>query len=250
MGVKEFHWRDEGRSLGADLEQLDSLESDFRKLAKSDAYHIVLGHSPASKAKPGIALPISVTYVTQTGNPKVVLFYRNSRQRGYTKVVLKLQNEFERKWIGEIPSQEMTPGFVEYYFEAVAEPWGPYGGTLANQKPYLVLVNDNYAKPTISLTAPQFQAGDEQVAVNVHVEAKSKTSSVRAYYKPMPASYEWTSVELQANGEGNYIGSLPVTSEGLLYYFEAVDVDGNGANYPNFMEQSPYFSVNGWSPGK
>jgi hypothetical protein len=249
MGVKEFRWRDEGRSLGADLEQLDNLEGDFRKLAKSDAYHILLGHSPASKGRPGIALPISVTYVTQTGNPKVFLFYRNSQQIGYTKVALKLQGEVERKWAGEIPSHEMTPGFVEYYFEVLAEPWGPFGSTLERRAPYHLLVNENVAKPIVSLSAPQFRDGDKQVAVNLHVE-KSKTSSVRAYYKPMPASYEWTSIDLQANGDGNYIGALPITSEGLLYYFEAVDVDGNGANYPNFLEQTPYLSVNGWVPVK
>ncbi|HEX4486268.1 MAG TPA: hypothetical protein VH088_08395 [Terriglobales bacterium] len=113
-----------------------------------------------------------------------------------------------------------------------------------------MLVNNNEAKPIIAVNAPQFKAGDEQVAVNLHVETKSKTSSVRAYYKPMPASYEWTSIDMQPSGAGNYSGSLPITSEGLLYYFEAVDVDGNGANYPNFLQQTPYMSVNGWAPVK
>jgi len=31
MGVSRFRWRDEGRSLGVDLDQLDSLESLFRQ---------------------------------------------------------------------------------------------------------------------------------------------------------------------------------------------------------------------------
>jgi hypothetical protein len=32
----------------------------------------------------------------------------------------------------------------------------------------------------------------------------------------------------------------------MLYYFEAVDQDGNAANYPNFLVRTPYFSIEGW----
>jgi hypothetical protein len=248
MGVKEFRWRDEGRGLGADLEQLDNLEDQFRKMAKSDAYHVVLGHTPPVKGTPGKALSLSVSYVTQTGNPKVTLFYRNSRQAGYSKLLLKLDNEAERKWSSEVPAQDVVPGYLEYYFEAVAEPWGPYGGTLVNRPPYRVLINDNDVKPIISSTEPHVRAGEKQLAVTAKVECKSKIASVRAYYKPMPAGDEWASIDMQLGAGGDYSGNLPMTREGILYYFEAVDIDGNGVNYPDFLQQTPYFAVKGWAP--
>jgi hypothetical protein len=248
MGVKEFRWRDEGRSLGADLEQLNALEGEFRKVAKSEAYHTVLGHSPAFKAKPGSPLSVQVTYVTQTGNPKVDLFYRNSQQLGYTRLPMKYDNEAERKWKVEIPAQAIVPGFVEYYFEAAAEPWGPYGGTLLYRPPYRVLVNQNELRPVISVVAPDPGDRSDRAKLTVHVEAKSKIAVVRAYYKPMPASYEWMNVNMKSTGEGNFTGVLPLTSEGIIYYFEAVDEDGNGTNYPNFLEKTPYLWISGWAP--
>jgi hypothetical protein len=31
-----------------------------------------------------------------------------------------------------------------------------------------------------------------------------------------------------------------------LYYFEAVDEDGNGAHYPDFLKETPYFVIESW----
>ena len=42
--------------------------------------------------------------------------------------------------------------------------------------------------------------------------------------------------------------TVPLTPEGILYYFEAVDEAGNAANYPNFLEQTPYFVIDSWAP--
>jgi hypothetical protein len=249
MGVRQFRWRDEGRSLGADLEHINYLEGEFRKLSKSDGYHIVLGHTPPAKAKPGVPLSLHVTYATQTGNPSVCLFYRNQSQLGFTKVALKLEDEFDRRWTGEIPSAVLIPGFVEYYFEAMAEPWGPYGGTLQHRAPYRVLVGDNSAKLAITLSTPDFAAGSDSLKVSLRAEAKSTIARVRAYYKPLPAFYEWRAIDLDAKGKGNYAGALPVTSEGILYYFEAIDSEGNGSSYPNFLEQTPYLTIEGWPAG-
>jgi hypothetical protein len=49
-------------------------------------------------------------------------------------------------------------------------------------------------------------------------------------------------------GDDTYGANLPLTSDGILYYFEAADTDGNAANYPDFLQQTPYFVVDGWNP--
>lgn len=64
----------------------------------------------------------------------------------------------------------------------------------------------------------------------------------------MPAPYEWLRMEMHPAGNGIYSASVPLTAEGILYYFEAVDESGNAANYPNFLEQTPYFVIESWAP--
>ncbi len=77
---------------------------------------------------------------------------------------------------------------------------------------------------------------------------KAKIKSVRVYYKMMPAYYEWVPIEMHSYGSGSYAASVPLTPEGILYYFEAVDEDGNAANYPNVLEQTPYLVIDSWAP--
>ncbi len=52
MGVKDFRWRDEGRSLGVDLDQIDNLETSFRQLSQQAERRFVIGHVPPSKVAP------------------------------------------------------------------------------------------------------------------------------------------------------------------------------------------------------
>jgi len=84
------------------------------------------------------------------------------------------------------------------------------------------------------------------VTLTVGVKSAAPLASLRVYYKPMPAYDEWVSMEMSPSGDGKFSASVPVTPEGILYYFEAVDTDGNAANYPNFLVQTPYFSIEGW----
>jgi hypothetical protein len=64
----------------------------------------------------------------------------------------------------------------------------------------------------------------------------------------MPAYYEWVPIEMIVGAGGNYTATVPLTPQGALYYFEAVDENGNAANYPNFLEQTPYFVIDSWAP--
>jgi hypothetical protein len=47
-------------------------------------------------------------------------------------------------------------------------------------------------------------------------------------------------------GGGNYTATVPLTPQGALYYFEAVDEDGNAD--PNFLERTLYFVIDSWAP--
>jgi len=248
MGVKDFRWRDEGRSLGVDLDQIDSLETAFRQHAPQGRSSVTIGHVPPAKVEPGQALELTATLATDFEDPHLCLFYRNTTEVGYTRLELTREDQFQRAWSGVIPATKVIPGFLDYYFEADNGRGGPYGGTIEHRPPFHVLANDDNSKPSISHTPPPGPVRGESVNLRVQVKAKSKVSAVYAYYKRLPAYYEWLRLEMQPEGKGSFSVLAPLTPEGILYYFEARDEDGNAVNYPDFLERTPYFIIDSWAP--
>ena len=259
MGVNQFRWRDEGRSLGVDLAQINNLEAEFRDLPEQYAgRQTTIGHVPAFKIRPGEPLKLTITYargmITANSSPifrpeaNVFVFYRNSQQTGYTKAALHPDNPFERTWSGVIPAEEIVPGQIEYYFEANQGTGMPYGGTLEHRPPYRVYVTADDSKPVITHDPPRDTARKSAITLTVGVQSKSKISSVRVYYKPMPAYDDWVTLDMSPAGLNQFTAKVPLTPEGILYYFEAADESGNAANYPYFLVRTPYFSIEGWDP--
>ena len=250
MGVKDFRWRDEGRGLGVDLDQIDNFETAFRQLGQQGHYSVIIGHVPPPKVAPSQALKLTATFATAFEDPHVYLFYRNSTEAGYTKVELKREDEFERTWSGEIPAGKVVPGFLDYYFEANYGRGGPYGGTIEHRAPYHVLVNDNNSKPILSHTPPVGPLRGDSVTLRVEVKARAQVRTAYVYYKRLPAYYEWLRIEMQPEGRGYFTAVVPVTPEGILYYFEATDEDGNAVNYPDFLGRTPYLIIDSWAPSR
>jgi hypothetical protein len=248
MGVKQFRWRDEGRSLGVDLDQLSNLETAFRRLPQREGLGVIIGHVPRAKIEPGKPLTLRATYATPSDDPHVYVFYRNSEKVGYIKVELKQDDKVARTWSVTIPGEQVAPGFLEYYFGANSGRWSDYDETIAHRPPFRVLVNQFNAKPSFSYTPTAAPVTGTTVNLSIKVQDPSKIESVSVYYKLMPAYYEWLRIEMHSTGDGNYAAAVPLTPEGILYYFEAVDEGGNAANYPNFLEQTPYFAIDSWAP--
>jgi hypothetical protein len=244
MGVNRFYWRDEGRTLGLDMDQINNLEFEFR--GSADRHADVLGHLPPFKVRPGKPLTLTVTYVSADRSGHVFVFYKNAQAIGYKKLPLHPENSVERTWSAVIPAEEMVPGQFEYYFEENLGVGGSYGGTLENRPPYRVFVSDNDAPPVITHQPPGGAVRGTTVILTARVESVGKLCVVRLYYKPMPAYDDWVSLKMSPAGQGQYSVTVPLTPEGILYYFEAVDEDGNAANYPHFLKQTPYFSIEGW----
>lgn len=110
----------------------------------------------------------------------------------------------------------------------------------------MVLVNANNAKPQVSHLPPSDTGGRQAVTLEASVRAGVDIKTVRVLYKRMPAAYEWISATMKDVGQNRYQASVPLTPEGLLYYFQAADADGNAVRYPDFLEQTPYFVIDGW----
>jgi len=248
MGVKQFRWRDEGRGLGVDLDQLNNLETAFRRLPQQEGLGVIIGHVPATKVEPGKPLTLRATYATSSDDPHVHVFYRNSEKVGYTKLELKQDDKVARTWSITIPGEQVAPGFLEYYFGANSGRWSDYDETIGHRPPFRVLVNQVNSKPLISYNPPATPVTGSAINLSVKVQDQSPIESVSVYYKLMPAYHEWLRIAMHSSGDGNYAAAVPLTPEGILYYFEAVDEAGNAANYPNFLEQTPYLAIDSWAP--
>jgi phage-related protein len=250
MGVKNFHWRDERQSLEADLGQLDQLERQFSDLSARDwSRAVILGHVPPARVMPGETLNLTVTFPGAAPDSRLELFYRTAQDPAYVGIALTQVNNMDHTWTGVIPADKVLAGSLDYYFQAHSGKggFGSYGSTLDAHLPYHVLVNSNRATPVISHTLPDTTRRD-LIALTVKIHASAAVSEVFVFYKPIPAADPWIRTAMHPLGDDTYGANLPLTSDGILYYFEAADTDGNAANYPDFLQQTPYFVVDGWNP--
>ena len=158
MGVNQYRWKDEGRTLGVDLDQIDKLEYEYQKLPLSPNYALVAGHLPPRKVKPGQALPLHLSLAGQPTDrhPKAIsLFYRGAGQGRYTEVTMQFSNPFVNTWTATIPADAITPGTIEYYFEAKPLRWVHSSISVGKPVPYSVPVNDNKVKPEVTMCRRQ-----------------------------------------------------------------------------------------------
>ena len=248
MGVPHYRWREEGRTLGADMEQIDQMEEVFRKMRGKEV--LVIGHIPPLQAEPEKPLKITATYPTiRSRDEYMALYYRRSKNAPYTRVLLRSENKFERTWTGEIPAEAMTPGILEYYLMVEPGISGHYGSTLSQQPPYRVFVTGNRSKPVIHHTPPKGQVRGAFVSLEAEVEAKLPLARVIVCHKRMPSYDAWIETAMQPAGPGRYSARVPLTPEGILYYFKAIDAVGNASHYPDFLIETPYFVINRWDAG-
>ncbi len=252
MGVPRFRWSGEGRSLGVDLNQIDNMEVKFHNLPRTEGFRVILGHVPPHKVKPGTPLTLTVTYATDQHRERthVNLFYRNSPNAAYSKIQMVPKNRAGRTWAATIPAKDVVPGKLEYYFQANQEKHGSYGGTLQFRPPYKVFVNNDNTLPKFQFSPPAGANHGKRVTVDIEILDKVPITSVYVYYKPEPSYYDWLKIRMHHVAGNRYTASIPLTPEGILYYFEAIDADGNAANFPDFLKRTPYFVVNSWDSGE
>ena len=252
MGVNRFRWKDEAQNLVIALDELNALEMEYLSWDSDPGHQAVLGHVPERRVPPGEPLTLSVSHTGSsggiTGRPPtaISLFYRRSGQVGYTELPMDLTNPLTGNWAATIPAEQIGPGTLEYYFEVQPTRWAHYGAIHRARTPYRVTVSSRSSRPQVSHWPPPAGARGERLALQLTVRSGTPLTVVRAYYKEMPSHREWRAVEMTEVHAGRYEAVVPLTPDGILYYFEAIDDQGSAANYPDFLEQTPYFVVDAW----
>jgi hypothetical protein len=252
MRTYKFRWRDEGRSLGVDLEDLNRREEEFLNQSWSTFHwRVLVGHIPAEMVSPGTPLVVKAGLAGAAPDMQLFLFYQSPGADGYVKVPMRLESSLEHTWTGQIPSEAIIPGTLRYYFEALGGVATGYGGTLASRDPYSVRVAGKCDRPVIVHTQPPGPVRGDHVNLTVQVRGGAPIQSVRVHYKRLPAYYEWLSIDMENTGHEEYGAVVPLTSEGILYYFDAVDENGKDVHHPDFRQATPYYVIDAWpdNPG-
>lgn len=246
----KFNWRDERKFMQPAIDKLDRLEKEYPLgLAWPVRDSWIAGHVPPVRVEPGRALELSVTCADDYANTRAWVAYRTSTKTPWAWIEMSRDKNLARVWNAAIPVDVLKPGQLEYYFE-LRNPYYGYGGTLDARPPYTLPVSSDTGRPTIKHTPPARAVHGDSVVLAAEVSDPSGIRSVRVYYKAMPAYAGWIALPMRSAGGGRYTAAVPLTSEGILYYFEAVDNANNGANYPDFTKQTPYFVIGAWDASK
>ncbi len=246
MANYHFRWRDEGRALGLDFARLDQLEEEYQSRPRKGERF--LGHVPPIQAPPGQPLVIAMNFSRPDADARVDLLYRHESELSFTRQPLERTGTLDYR--GTIPASALKPGLLEYYFEAFGGVSDPYGSSLDRRPAYRVYVSDDRTGPEVSYSEPLGPVRGPVLAARVGVVDPSGLEHVRAYYKTTPSWSSWLPVEMKQISVSEYEGRLPVTPEGILYFFEARDKAGNVTRFPDFQKRTPYFVVPSWDAAK
>lgn len=94
----------------------------------------------------------------------------------------------------------------------------------------------------------KFTLQGDAVRLTANIWDNADIERVRVYYRRLPSYCDWIPMEMERVGSGSYRASVPLTPEGIMYYFEASDTNGNVAHHPDFMKQTPYYAIDSWDP--
>ena len=209
---------------------------------------VIIGHLPPVHATPGE--PLLLTATQAWADTQVMhVNYRYAPHEPFEQLTMRRHDIHPRTWVATIPPADVKSGRLAYHFDA----WsvgGPYGGTLAQRDPYVVRVSHDRAKPVVVHVPANVSPRTESVRLVVDVQDDSPSQKVVVYYRRIPSYYDWVATEMQPVEKGQYEVTLPLTPVGIMYYFEVQDVPGNVTIHPNFMQQTPYYVIAGWAPGK
>jgi len=281
MCTAYFTWAEEGRHLARDMETIQRVREEFegtlrakfgdeirdfvRELRKQGVHtreelmrrhkeiesHMarqppLIGHLPIHRALPNAPIRVSMTVGTMAGNVSAWLYYRRGGGKVFAKVPMAPRAD-RYTFAGFIPAAAASPGVVEYYIEAgtgQAKARWPEKGPVGAQR---VHISSDRSGPVIAPIPVEENTRGSRVKLRAHVTDDTSVAAVKAHYRPMPSYYGWKSVEMKKAGD-SYEVEVPLTPEGLLYHFEAVDMNGNATMAPDFLERTPYYVIRSWEP--
>ncbi|MCL2058988.1 MAG: hypothetical protein FWH01_08010, partial [Oscillospiraceae bacterium] len=112
---------------------------------------------------------------------------------------------------------------------------------------YRVAVCNNFEGFTARHTPPAAIASGADFQVTVDAAPQQHIKEVNLWYSQTNQYADMVKATMAPTGGGAYKAAIPadyiVSNRGILYYFEVIGHDNNGAILPDFREQTPYYIV-------
>ncbi len=243
-----FHWQNELPKLEKDAQIADEARKHFEQSVLGDENTVYIAHTPPRRASVGKPFQISATIASRAKPLHVSLTYRQSSAASWEKTFLRKSKTSANVYEMHLGST-WTPGqTLHYYIEVTyGKKWARYPAR-GDQDPFAVLITDDRQGPQIIPAQPQLRdlpGGMKELRVAAKVTDKAQIASVVLWHKPLPSESDWRPIPMRPVA-GEYVATLPVRSEGLLYAIEAIDGVGNGTRYPTVELERPYLVVEPW----
>jgi stage II sporulation protein D len=199
-------------------------------------------HTPQSSVLQYTYFPITCKVSDPDGVKQVYLFYKNSLQTSFIRVVMGTTDYYNFSYTIE-PSQ-VTLGEFKYYIVAY-DNFDYYSSYGDESNPIVVMVVSSQS--VVDTTGPNishnivstYTFAGQPLQISCSVTDQSGVKSVSLYYKN---SYQtnYNLVTMQNVGNNTYVYTIPSSDivEGILrYYISATDVYNNVSYYPSLQEQ-------------
>jgi hypothetical protein len=245
MHTMEFTWTKEGEKLKHDTEILDRLRREWIDAMPSGRDAPALKHFPVARAQADKAIRVTCSAAHQSGLKTVILRYQAAG--GAERAVL-MHGVAGQEWVygAMIPAADARKGTISYTITAERpEAGSPGGEQTATVGPYTIQVGADRTPPTITNLGDDHQGTAPETTITANVSDDTAIGEVTLWWRPLPSGEQWQSQPM-GTVRGPYQATVPVTSDGLLYYVEAVDQSGNGAQYPDFRKERPYRVIAPW----
>ncbi|KPJ64106.1 hypothetical protein AMK68_02300, partial [candidate division KD3-62 bacterium DG_56] len=245
MHTMEFTWQAEGKKLARDHEVLDRLGRAGIDSIPQKQEPPTVGHFPLARALPREAIRMTCSAAHQSGIRLVTLRYQ-SADGGERSVLMTPVPNQEWVYLGVIPAEDVKPGSITYSIVAERpEAGSPEGERTTAVGPHVIQVNADRTPPQIRNLRHDHEGTASETTISAEITDDTEVGEVTLWWRPLPSGENWQRAKMMP-AAGEYRATVPVTSDGLLYYVEAVDRAANGSQYPHFLKEQPYRVIDPW----
>lgn len=137
---------------------------------------------------------------------------------------------------------------LEFYFKQLEEQCCPPDDAVLAEKVWAPRTAGDVTAPTLAHERVKSARAGQPLRIVAHVSDPSGVAAVRLRYRHVTQFEDYATLEMKPTGEPDtFAATVPgefITSRwDFMYFLEAVDAAGNGANWPDLAKEMPYVLV-------
>ena len=236
------HWEEELQKLQSGLKRLEEARQKAQPRTKAELPQIA--HVPVRRHTPGGTARLRATIGTDAQIAQVqVHLYQDGQWR---RVDMKATGRQQYEADVAVPDET---GQVKYFIEARDDQDRvgrmPAAGAA---DPIVMAITDDDQPPQVDLGPVQAPKPGRNVEVTAKVRDLSGVKWVRLRYRHLTQFEDYQTEDMQYDPQTGWWsatipGAFVVTQWDLMYFVEAVDVQGNGRMVPDMDREIPYVIV-------